>query len=82
MTLSLLLLFSSSLAQDIPTKAPPASCRNGTPVVLITHQRTPVPAKLEISTKEVGEDHMYIVKVCVCVCCWCCLVVILHVVVG
>jgi hypothetical protein len=33
------------------------------PVVLITQQRTPVSAKLEISTKESGGDTFHIVKV-------------------
>jgi len=49
--------------QDIPSKVPLCSCRNGAPVVLITQQRTPVPAKVEITSKETGDEHLYIVKV-------------------
>ena len=49
--------------QDMPSKVPISSCRNGTPVVLITQQRTPVPCTIELSTKENGDDSMHIVKV-------------------
>jgi hypothetical protein len=46
-------------------RVPLTSCRNGTPVVLITQQRTPVACKIEVSSKEVGvtQDSLYIVKV-------------------
>jgi hypothetical protein len=52
----------------MPNKIPMMSCRNGTPVVLITQQRTPIPCKIKLSTKQVGTtgvsgDDLYIVKV-------------------
>jgi hypothetical protein len=51
----------------MPSKVPLCSCRNGAPVVVITQQRTPVPAKLVITSREQGDEVMYIVKVRPCV---------------
>jgi hypothetical protein len=49
--------------QDMPSKVPLCSCRNGAPVVLITQHRTAVPAKLEILPRDQGGEQTYAVKV-------------------
>lgn len=46
----------------MPAKVPICSCRKGAPVVLITANRAQIPAKLEISTREQGDENIYIVK--------------------
>lgn len=55
--------------QEMPAKVPSYSCRAGAPVVFISQQRTSIPAKLEISTREQGEENLYIVKVGSSACC-------------
>jgi hypothetical protein len=44
-------------------KIPSGSCRAGAPVVFISQQRLPIPAKLDISTREQGEENICIIKV-------------------
>eukprot|EP00882_Tetradesmus_deserticola_P019742 GHRQ01021276.1.p1 GENE.GHRQ01021276.1~~GHRQ01021276.1.p1 ORF type:complete len:129 (+),score=39.66 GHRQ01021276.1:87-473(+) len=52
--------------QDMPSKIPAGSCRAGAPVVFISKQRNQIPAKVDISTHEQGEENIYIVKVTPC----------------
>jgi hypothetical protein len=47
----------------MPGKVPAGSCRAGAPVVFISQQRIPIPARVDISTREQGEENIYIVKV-------------------
>jgi hypothetical protein len=51
------------LLQDMSGKVPSGSCRAGAPVVFISQLRIPIPARLDISTREQGEENIYIVKV-------------------
>lgn len=54
---------AAGLLQDVPAKIALNSCRNKVPVTLVTQQNTVEPVLLDISSKEQGENNIYIVKV-------------------
>lgn len=45
-------------------RPPAGSCRAGAPVMLFTAQNASLPATLEVTTHEEGEELTYLVKVC------------------
>ncbi len=49
--------------QKMSSKLPLSSCRNGTPVVLMTSKHSQVPARLTVTTIEAGESVQHVVKV-------------------
>jgi hypothetical protein len=49
--------------QNAHSQVPLCSCRNGAPVVLINAAGVGQPAKIQISSKEQGEDIIHVIKV-------------------